>query len=75
MLSTFFLFEGLEPMNSFPNALCGVTVLKYLINSNFDLYFFYMKLFEISDIFSINDLQSFFGFGGGFKVASVTAPM
>ena len=33
ILSTFFLFEGLDPIDSFPNATCGVTVLKYLINS------------------------------------------
>ena len=33
ILSTFFLFDGLDPIESFPNALCGVTVLKYFIKS------------------------------------------
>jgi len=40
MLSTFFLFEGLDPIDNFPRARCGVTVLKYLIKSELFLIFF-----------------------------------
>ena len=33
MLSTFFLLEGLDPIDNFPRATWGVTVLKYFIKS------------------------------------------
>ena len=33
ILSTFFLFDGLDPIDNFPSAALGVTVLKYLIKS------------------------------------------
>ena len=33
MLSTFFLLDGLDPIDNLPRAICGVTVLKYLMKS------------------------------------------
>ena len=33
ILSTFFLLDGLDPIDNFPCALWGVTVLKYLNDS------------------------------------------
>ena len=34
MLSTLFLLDGLEPIDNLPSATCGVTFLKYFINSS-----------------------------------------
>jgi hypothetical protein len=75
MLSIFFRFEGLEPIDNFARDLCGVIVLKYLIKSSLSLIFFLYADEEISLIFSINILQSFLGLGGGINEASITDPI
>ena len=55
--------------------MCGVTVLKYLINSELGVIFFLYELVDISDIFCIKLLHLVFGSGGGFSVACITDPI